>query len=267
MNSLDQALAQARTQKRAAFIPFLSAGDPDLDFTIEALKVLAEAGATAIEVGFPFSDPIADGPVIQAAYTRALNNGFKIDPLFERIKTLTSSAGWTTPILGMASFTLIWRKGPEAFIAAAKAAGFSGVVVPDMPVEEAEEFAKLCQAVDFKLILLVTPTTANDRAEAIVRVCSGFVYVVSVVGITGARSNLSADLPNLLKRLKEKTQLPLCVGFGVSTPDHVKNLKPIADGVIVGSALVKVMENAATDRKQALANLTNLAKSLAQACV
>ena len=260
MNPIDRVLAECRAAKRTAFLPFLPAGDPDLAFTAEALTAMAYAGATVIEVGFPFSDPIADGPVIQASYTRALAKHLTVDAIFACVKSVTSKSDWTTPLVAMASYSLIWRKGPEAFVAAAKAGGFSGAVVPDLPAEEADEFAALCRANDFKLILLVSPTTAPDRAERIVKACSGFVYVVGVMGITGARSTLSDELPVHLAKLRTLTDLPLCVGFGVSTPDHVKALKGIADGVIVGSALVKQLEN--KDRNAAMAGLTKLAKEL-----
>lgn len=265
MNSLDRAFADTRAAKRTAFVPFLSAGDPDLAFTAEALAGLAAAGATVIEVGFPFSDPIADGPVIQASYTRALAKGLTVEAIFATIKSVTSKPGWATPVVAMASYSLVWRKGLEAFVDAAKAAGLSGIVAPDLPAEEADDFAAVCKERDFKLILLVTPTTDPKRAERIVKTCSGFVYVVGVVGITGARANLAADLPELLARLRALTDLPLCVGFGVSTPEHVTALKGVADGVIVGSALVKQLER--PDRTEAMAGLVGLAKQLHRASV
>ncbi|MFO0937388.1 MAG: tryptophan synthase subunit alpha [Gemmataceae bacterium] len=263
MNPIDSLFAETRASKRTALIPFLPAGDPDLAFTAQALPALAQGGASLIEIGFPFSDPIADGPVIQASYTRALSQGLKVDAIFESLGTVTRQATWKTPAVAMASFSLIWRKGPVAFLKEAKAAGFSGIVAPDLPAEEAEEFSSQCRDQDMKLILLVTPTTEKKRTERIVKTCSGFVYVVGVVGITGARANLSNDLPAHLATLRTMTDLPLCVGFGVSTPDHVKALKGIADGVIVGSALVKTLEN--PDRNAALAGLTKLAKEMADA--
>ena len=148
----------------------------------------------------------------------------------------------------MASYSLMFKKGPAAFIDAAKTAGLAGVIVPDLPVEEAEELSKLAGDRDFKLILLVTPTTSPARAEKVVRACSGFVYVVSVVGITVRATRLPVGLRDLLARLRTMTDLPLCVGFGVSKPEHVRELKEIADGVIVGSALVKKLEAAGMDR-------------------
>jgi tryptophan synthase alpha chain len=265
MNPIDALFRDLRAAKRAAFMPFVTAGDPDLAFTRELLPAVAEAGADLIEVGFPFSDPIADGPVIQASYTRALEKHLKLADLFAALKDVTSRPGWTTPLVGMASYSLIFKKGPAAFIDAAKAAGLCGMIVPDLPVEEAEELSKLAAERDFKLILLVTPTTSPERAEKVVKACGGFVYVVSVVGITGQRDRLPTGLRELLARLRRSTDLPLCVGFGVSKPEHVRELKEIADGVIVGSALVRKLEHAGTDRASALAGAKQLVRELSGA--
>ena len=265
MNPIDALFQRLRAEKRKAFMPFVTAGDPDLAFTRELLPVVAESGANLVEVGFPFSDPIADGPVVQASYTRALSKHLKIADLFAALKDVTSRPGWAMPLVAMASYTLMFKKGPAAFIDTAKAAGLSGAVVPDLPVEEAEELSKLAADRDFKLILLVTPTTSPARAEKVVKACSGFVYVVSVVGITGARDRMPVGLRDLLARLRTMTDLPLCVGFGVSKPEHVRELKDIADGVIVGSALVKKLETAATDRAAALAGVRELVKELSAA--
>ena len=245
-------------------MPFLTAGDPDLAFTGEALPAVAAAGADLIELGFPFSDPIADGPVIQASYTRALNRGIKLSELFECVSQVTAAETWTTPMVAMASYSLIWKKGPDAFLDAAIAAGLNGAVVPDLPAEEADEFASRARDRDFRLILLVTPTTSPIRAERIVRACSGFVYVVSVVGITGERAAMSDTVRSVVGRLRGLTDLPLCVGFGVSTPDQVRDLNGIADGVIVGSALVRKLESASSPegRTQAIRELSMAVGSL-----
>jgi tryptophan synthase alpha chain len=265
MNPIDALFQRLRAEKRKAFMPFVTAGDPDLAFTRELLPVVAEAGANLVEVGFPFSDPIADGPVVQASYTRALSKHLKIADLFASLREVTSRPAWAMPLVAMASYSLMFKKGPAAFIDTAKAAGLSGCVVPDLPVEEAEELSKLAADRDFKLILLVTPTTSPKRAEKVVKACSGFVYVVSVVGITGARERMPVGLRDLLARLRTMTDLPLCVGFGVSKPEHVRELKDIADGVIVGSALVKKLETAAADRAAALAGVRELVKELSGA--
>lgn len=252
-------------------MPFVTAGDPDLAFTRELLPAAADAGADLFEVGFPFSDPIADGPVIQASYTRALEKNLKLADVFATLREVSDaflSGGRKPPVppmVAMASYSLVYRKGPVAFIDAAKAAGLSGAVVPDLPAEEAEEFSKLAKGRDFNPILLVTPTTSPQRAEKVVKACGGFVYVVSVVGITGARESLPAALREQLARLRTMTDLPLCVGFGVSKPEHARELKEIADGVIVGSAVVKKLEAAATDRKKALAGMCQLVRELRSA--
>jgi tryptophan synthase alpha chain len=258
MNPIDALFSRLRAAKRAAFMPFVTAGDPDLAFTRELLPAAADAGADLFEIGFPFSDPVADGPVIQASYTRALAKQVKVAGVFDALREARSPA----PLAAMASYSLIYRTGPAAFIDAARAAGVSGAVVPDLPVEEAEELAKLARDRDFKLILLVTPTTSPARAEKIVRACSGFVYVVSVVGITGARAALPVTLREHLARLRTMTDLPLCVGFGVSKPEHARELKDVADGVIVGSAVVKLLEAAASDRARALADVCGLVRAL-----
>lgn len=265
MNPIDALFRDLRAAKRAAFMPFITAGDPDLAFTRELIPAIAEAGADMIEVGFPFSDPIADGPVIQASYTRAIEKHLKLADLFAALKDVTGRPGGTTPLVAMASYSLIFKKGPAAFIDTAKAAGLGGMVVPDLPVEEAEDLSKLAAERDFKLILLVTPTTSPERAEKVVKACGGFVYVVSVVGITGQRDQLPAGLRDLVARLRQMTELPLCVGFGVSKPEHVRELKEIADGVIVGSAIVKQLERAASDRAAGLARVKQLIRELSGA--
>lgn len=265
MNPIDALFRRLRAQNRRAFMPFVTAGDPDLAFTRELLPAVADSGADLAEVGFPFSDPIADGPVIQASYTRALAPGLKLADVFAATAAVAARPGWTMPMVAMASYSLVYKRGPDAFITAAKAGGLSGAVVPDLPVEEAEELSKLAADRDFKLILLVTPTTSPARAEKVVRACGGFVYVVSVVGITGARDRLPVDLGAMLARLRTMTDLPLCVGFGVSRPEQVRELKELADGVIVGSALVKKLETATADRAATLAAVRELVKELSGA--
>ena len=176
------------------------------------------------------------------------------------MKRVTAAPGWSTPLVAMASYSLIFKRGIGTFLDDAAKAGFSGGVVPDLPVEEADDLAKAAKDRDFKLILLVTPTTSPQRAAKIVNACSGFVYVVSVVGITGARAALPTDLTAMIARLRTMTDLPLCVGFGVNTPEQVKEVGAIADGVIVGSALVKLL-----DKPNALEELKKLTLALSGA--
>ncbi|MGL6076435.1 MAG: tryptophan synthase subunit alpha [Fimbriiglobus sp.] len=263
MNIIEQLFAKLRADKRKAFIPFLPAGDPDLALTQDLIRVVAGAGADLVEVGFPFSDPIADGPTIQASYTRALKPGLSLDQIF----AATSAVRDVVPMMTMASYSLIWKRGPERFLKEAMTAGLSGAVVPDLPVEEAADLAKLSRDLGFALTLLVTPTTAPERAEKIVAACTGFVYVVSIVGITGQKSATATSLESMMTRLRNLTDRPLCLGFGISQPEHVQALAPLADGLIVGSALVKNLEPPADeplDRAAAIAKTRELCLNLSR---
>ncbi|MSU76851.1 MAG: tryptophan synthase subunit alpha [Gemmataceae bacterium] len=243
MDPIDELFIRLKTAGRKAFIPFLTAGDPDLAGTAHLLRESARRGASLIEIGFPYSDPIADGSVIQASYTRALNKGVTVDAIFAMIKDYRDKARQLkendVPLVAMVSYSIVHYRGIERFILDAKSAGFSGAIVPDLPVDEADELARLAGQHDFKLIMLVTPTTPRERAMRIARLSTGFLYCVSVVGITGERSQLPPDLLESLAWLRTQTALPMCVGFGISTPDHVRVLRDSADGVIVGSAIVR----------------------------
>src|SRR6266850_5610302 len=184
MNPVDALFQRLRSQKRKAFIPFVTAGDPDLQATQTLVGDLAHRGASLIEVGFPYSDPIADGSVIQASYTRALEKGVRIDDIFHMIEALAATAPFRdgdVPLVAMVSYSLVHHRGPQAFLAQAQAAGLSGAIVPDLPAEESSELARLAAARDFKLIQLVTPTTPRERAVDIAKRSSGFLYCVSVV--------------------------------------------------------------------------------------
>ena len=255
MNPIDSLFQRLRATKRKAFIPFLTAGDPDLETTAHLAHEVARRGASLIEIGFPYSDPIADGAVIQASYTRALAKGLKIDQIFAMIRRLRQDAPFkdgSVPLVAIVSYSLVHHRGPEKFLAQAAESGLSGAIVPDLPVEEAEELAELAAARDFKLIQLVTPTTPRDRAAHIAKTSTGFLYCVSVVGITGERKDLPPKLLDQLRWLRTQTELPLCVGFGVSKPEHVHMLKVAADGVIVGSALVRRLEQVGTKSTDAI---------------
>jgi tryptophan synthase alpha chain len=245
MNPIDALFQDLRARGRKAFIPFVSTGDPDLDTTARVVTELSRRGAALIEIGFPYSDPIADGSVIQASYTRALERGARVDDIFAMVRRLADTEPLRrVPLVGMVSYSLVHHRGPAEFLAQAREAGLSGAIVPDLPIEEAEELARLAGQHDFKLIQLVTPTTPRPRAQRIAQLSTGFLYCVSVVGITGARSELPPDLLDQLRWLRAQTALPLCVGFGISIPAHVHMLRDAADGVIVGSALVRLLENA-----------------------
>jgi tryptophan synthase alpha chain len=216
-----------------------------------------------IEVGFPYSDPIADGPVIQASYTRALAHGVRLDDIFRAVREVRDR---NVPLVCMTSYTLVHRRGPDTFVAQAQAAGFSGAIVPDLPVEEADILSKIAQERDFKLIQLIAPTTPRERARRIAAGSTGFLYYVSVAGITGERDKLPDELVGQLRWLREQTDLPICVGFGISKPDHVYALRDVADGIIVGSALVRRLEQVGTKPfEEVLQEIGALAQSLANA--
>jgi tryptophan synthase alpha chain len=238
MNPIDSLFQRLRSQGRKAFMPFLTAGDPDLGAMTVLARELASRGADLLEIGFPYSDPIADGPVIQASYTRALDRGLRIEDIYACLRRLNLPI----PLVGMVSYTLVHRRDPERFLAQSQEAGLSGLIVPDLPVEEADELTRLAAARDFKLIHLVTPTTPRDRAVRIARSSTGFLYYVSITGITGERASLPSELFDQLRWLRKQTTLPICVGFGVSKPEHVRMLREVADGVIVGSAIVRRAE-------------------------
>lgn len=240
---MDELFRRLRSEGRKAFIPFVTAGDPDLDTTMRVVKEFARRGADLVEIGFPYSDPIADGSVIQASYGRALAGGVRMAQIFAATRNLSASGAITgVPLVAMLAYSLVHHRGEERFLREAKEAGFSGAIVPDLPLDEAAELAKLAAAHDLKLIQLVTPTTPRERARRIAQLSTGFLYCVSVVGITGARTEIPAELLEQLRWLRTETNLPLCVGFGISKPEHVKMLRDHVDGVIVGSALVRQLE-------------------------
>jgi tryptophan synthase alpha chain len=269
MNPIDALFQRLRSEGRKAFIPFMTAGDPDLAVTRRLVRELAMRGAALIEIGFPYSDPIADGPVIQASYTRALNHNLRVDDIFACTSDAAGSPALAErgiPLVGMVSYTLVHRRGPGQFLDQARAAGLSGAIVPDLPLEEAEGLARLAAERDFKLVQLVTPTTPRERALHIARLSTGFLYCVSVTGITGERDRLPDALLDQLAWLRQQTALPLCIGFGISKPDHVRRLRDLADGVIVGSALVRRVEQAGNRPLEEVARAVGeLAQSLAEA--
>lgn len=237
MTKVDQRFAELRAQNRKALVPFVTAGDPDLDTTVEMIRRFDRLDCAVCEVGIPYSDPIADGPVIQASYTRALEKKIHLKEIFRRLAEVAPEV--SIPVVTMVSYAIVFRHGPEQFIQDAVAAGVSGAIIPDLLVEDAAEMVELCKKYDFALIQLVTPTTPDERALSIAETTTGFLYYVSVTGITGERAELPPILAQRLSWLKEHTDLPICVGFGISQPDQVKQVADIADGAIVGSAIVR----------------------------
>ena len=261
MGQLDQLFADLRRQGRKALMPFVTAGDPDLAFTADVIKELDRRGCTMCEVGIPYSDPIADGPVIQASYTRALTKKIKVQAILDMLRGLDKQV--KMPRVVMVSYAIVHRYGLKKFVADAQKAGACGAIVPDLLVEESTELAAVCKAADFSLIQLVTPTTPRDRALKITRSSTGFLYYVSVTGITGERTELPPSLVENVRWLRTQTDLPICIGFGISQPEHVKLLAPVADGLIVGSAIVRRVAQAADEpREQVLREVGDYAASL-----
>lgn len=263
MTSIDDLFVRLKAEGKKAFMPFITAADPSLGFTRKVLHKLDQLGCSMAEVGIPYSDPIADGPVIQASYTRALGNKVKLHDIFEQIAI--EKPNLSMPMVSMVSYAIIHRQGPERFVEEAMKAGFAGAIVPDLLVEESGSLAKICAAKQFNLIQLVTPTTPRERALKIAEHSSGFLYFVSVTGITGERTELPPDLVERVSWLRERTPLPICIGFGISKPEHVKLLAPVSDGLIVGSAIVRLMEQAAVSEESALAAIEQLVTSLLDA--
>ena len=261
MSAVDQLFVKLRQEGRKALMPFITAGDPDLDFTAALLKELVSRGSALCELGIPYSDPIADGPVIQASYTRALAHKIKLKQILDTVRQVTPQLA--APVVTMVSYAIVYRHGLERYVEEAKAAGVAGAIVPDLLVDEADELSRICRRHDFNLIQLVTPTTPRDRALRIAETSTGFLYYVSVTGITGERTQLPADLVDNVGWLRERTPLPICIGFGVSQPEHVRLLRPVADGLIVGSAIVRrVAEVGAKTRESVLQEIGQFVESL-----
>ncbi len=239
MQSIRDGLTQA-PQGPVHLVPFIPAGYGGLDATRAALPALAKAGASVIEVGIPFSDPIADGPTIQAAYHDALQGGVTLEGCLEAIGETTVDC----PMLAMVSYSVVRRRGDAAFCERAKAAGLSGLLIPDLPPPEAERFCEIVKAAGLDPVLLVAPTTPPARRDVIGRLAGGFVYYLSVAGITGQRDALPPDLASGVEDMKGRTELPVCVGFGIGKAEHLRQLRGVADGAIVGSAFVRAMGEA-----------------------
>lgn len=237
MSSVDHLFSDLKSKGQKALMPFFTAGDPDSQTTADLIRAASKSGANLCEIGVPYSDPIADGPVIQASYQRALDAGFKLNDMFEMGKALTQEV--SLPLVTMVSYSIVFRIGLLEYVRRAKAAGYAGAIVPDLLVEEADEFSAVCRGEDFSLIQLVTPTTPKERQVKIAESSSGFLYYVSVTGITGERKNLPDNLSENVAWLRGQTDLPICIGFGISGVETAKQLSPVADGLIVGSAIIR----------------------------
>ena len=240
MSRIDATFSRLSAQGKKAFISYIMAGDPDFDTSLEVVKGLPDAGVDIIELGLPFTDPMADGPAIQLAAGRALDAGMTLDRTLDLARAFREGDD-TTPIVLMGYYNPIYSMGVDAFLSAAKAAGIDGLIVVDLPPEEDDELCIPANAAGLNFIRLATPTTDNNRLPAVLKNTSGFVYYVSITGITGAAEANAAAVAPEVARIKASTDLPVCVGFGIKTPSSAQSIASIADGAVVGSAIVSMI--------------------------
>lgn len=224
---------------KKAFIAFITCGDPDLETTKKAVIEAEKNGASLVELGIPFSDPTAEGPVIQSANVRALSAGTTTDKIFELVRDLRKTV--KIPLVFMTYANVVFSYGSEEFLSNCKKIGIDGIILPDLPYEEKEEFLPFCRKYGVDLISLVAPTSKN-RIEMIAKEAEGFIYIVSSLGVTGERNSINTDLKSIVQTIRKNTDVPCAIGFGISTPEQAKAMAEIADGVIVGSAIVKIIE-------------------------
>lgn len=234
MSNIQKAFANGK-----AFIAFITCGDPDLETTAAAVRAAVENGADLIELGIPFSDPTAEGPVIQGANLRALQGGVTTDRIFAFVRELRRSV--SVPMVFMTYANVVFSYGADRFIASCRELGIDGLILPDVPYEEKEEFLPLCRRYGVDLISLIAPTSEN-RIAMIAREAEGFLYIVSSLGVTGARREIRTDLSSIVSLVRQNTGIPSAIGFGISTPEQARKMAEAADGVIVGSAIVKLLE-------------------------
>ena len=225
-------------QDKKAFIAFITCGDPDLETTAAAVREAVKNGASLIELGIPFSDPTAEGPVIQAASLRALQGGVTTDKIFDLVRELRKDV--TVPLVFMTYANVVFSYGADRFLANCKEVGIDGLILPDVPYEEKEEFLEPCRKYGVDLISLIAPTS-EDRIAMIADEAEGFLYIVSSLGVTGTSTEIKTDLASIMEVVRQSTDLPCAIGFGISTPEQAKNMSDLSDGVIVGSAIVKLL--------------------------
>lgn len=262
MKRLAARFAATRAGNRAALICYVTAGDPSLKITRDLVVRLAESGADIVELGIPFSDPMADGPTIQQSSQRALAAGATLERVLACVEDIRRRSD--VPLVAMTYCNPVERYGIEQFARDARSAGFDGVILTDMPPEEAGAWRTLARAHDLDTVFLAAPTSTAERLRAAARASSGFLYCVSRLGVTGVRKELPVELADLIERARAVARCPVCVGFGISTPDHVRAVARLADGVIVGSALVSIIARGGSS-SHVIAQATDLVRELASA--
>lgn len=256
-----EAFTNLKKKGEKALIPFVVAGDPDYETSIEIIKTIIESGADILELGFPFSDPIADGPTVQIADQRALNKGMNTDKCLQLIRDIRKFS--QIPIGLLIYANLICQRGIYDFYREANESGVNSILIADLPVEESELFTEAAKRNNVDTVFIVSPLTEGSRLNAILSKITGFVYLVSRLGVTGARDNLQTSTIELVKRVRQETELPICVGFGISKPEHIRAISEAgADGAIVGSAVVKIIESNLDNKSKMLIELKDYIKKM-----
>ncbi len=263
INRIDKALAELKSKGKKAFVPFITAGDPTLELTKSLIKTLESAGADIIELGIPFSDPIADGPSIQRASLRSLEHNTSLSDVIKMVAEVRKET--QIPIVLMGYYNPIFKYGVDKFTKDATESGIDGIIVADLPPDESAELVKSAKEYDLATIFLVAPTSTPDRVKLIAESCTGYIYCVSTTGVTGARKEISDMLAPTLELIKKYSDKPIAVGFGVSTPDQAKEVAKVADGVIIGSAIVNIIEQYKDDSEKLLASVKEFSSGLVEA--
>jgi tryptophan synthase alpha chain len=257
LDAISEVFERTGNEGRSAFMPYFTLGYPDYETSLEIIETMAKEGADGFEIGIPFSDPLADGPTIQYSSQVALEGGMNVRKALEGMQELRAR-GVTQPMIVFSYLNPLINYGTEQFVRDAGAAGADGLIIPDLPPEEAHLFAPTCEEENMALIFFLAPTSDEKRIEVVAEAAKGFIYVVSVTGVTGSRTELPTDLKDFIASVRAKTDKPLVLGFGISTPEHVKTLHGLVDGFIVGSALVRAA-------KEGVGAVRELAENLRQA--
>jgi tryptophan synthase alpha chain len=264
MTRIHDKFKELKEKGRAALVPYITAGDPSLDITTNIVFVLEESGADIIELGVPFSDPMADGPIIQLSSERALKNGMTLSGVLDIIRKIRKKS--EIPVIIFGYYNPFFSYGLKKFAEDARDAGADGVLVVDLPPEEADEFKIHTDKAGLDLVFLLAPTSTSERIRLVSERASGFIYLVSVTGVTGERPAMNYSLEYLVREIKDHTRLPVGIGFGVSTPDQAQKIANFADAVIVGSALVKIIEKYGHNGKDLFKEISRFTNGLSQVC-
>lgn len=262
MNRLNTTFKDLKERKKKAFIAYLTCGDPDLKTTTECLKVISDNGADIIELGVPFSDPLSDGPTIQAASQKALKNNVSLADIIKMVSKIRSKI--STPLVLMTYYNPVFHYGIRNFVHDAKKAGVDGIIIPDLPPEEASQIEMFARKAELATIYFIAPTSSEQRKKIAINHSAGFIYYVSITGVTGKRTQLPDSIKKDVKELKKITSKPICVGFGISTPAQAKKIASFADGIIVGSAIVEKIDKAKS-KKDMLKSLGGFIKQMVKA--